>query len=64
MFANSSISMREFIITSIFPGFDEKNQFFEEYCWFKFNNLGLALVMVLTFYVSVAKELKLKVREF
>ena len=32
--------------------------------WFKFNQLGLALGIALTFYSSVAKELKLKVRRF
>ena len=32
--------------------------------WLKFNNLGLALAMVLKFYTSVAKGLKLKVRKF
>ena len=30
----------------------------------KFNNLGLALGMALTFYTSVTKGLKLKVRKF
>ena len=30
----------------------------------KFNNLGLALDMVLKFYPSVAKGLKLKARKF
>ena len=29
-FGNSSISMREFIITSILSGMDQKNQFFRE----------------------------------
>ena len=32
--------------------------------WFKFNNLGLALGMVLKFDTSVEKGLKLKVRRF
>ena len=31
---------------------------------FKLNNLGLALGMVLKFYTSVAKGLKLKIRKF
>ena len=53
-FGNSSISMREVII----------NCFFEELSWFKFNNLGLALVTNLKFYTSVAKVLKQKVRTF
>ena len=32
--------------------------------WFKFNNLGLALSIVLEFYTSVAKGSELKVRKF
>ena len=36
----------------------------EGWSWLKFNNLGLALAMVLKFYTSVAKGLKLKVRKF
>ena len=56
--------MREVIITSILYGFDQKNHFFEEWSWFKFNNLGLALGTNLNFCTSVAKGLKLKVRKF
>ena len=41
-----------------------KNNFFEQYLQFKFNNLGLALGMILKFYTSVAKGLKLEVRKF
>ena len=41
-----------------------KTAFFEEWSWFKFNNLGLTLSMNLKFYTSVAKGLKLKVRMF
>ena len=41
----------------------EKN-FFEGCAWFKFNNLGLALVMALKFYAIVAKGFKLKVKRF
>ena len=63
-FGNSSISMREVIITSILYGFDHKNQFFEGCSWFKFNNLGLALDMALKFYTSLVKGLKLKFRKF
>ena len=37
--------------------------FFGEWFWFKFNNLGLALDMVLKFYTSVVKRLKLKVKK-
>ena len=63
LFGNSSISMREVFITSIFLGFDEKNNFCEGCCWFKFNNSGLTY-MALKFYTSVAKRFKLKVRKF
>ena len=41
-----------------------KTTFFEEWSWFKFNNLGLAVGTSLKFYASVAKGLKLKVRKF
>ena len=41
-----------------------KTAFFEEWSWFKFNNLGLALGRNLKFCTSVAKGLKLKVRKF
>ena len=60
-FGKSSISMWEFIMTSILQRFDQKNIFFGRYSWFKFNNLGLVLGMALKFYTSVAKGLKLKV---
>ena len=53
-FGNSNISMREVIITAILYRFDQKNQFFEECTWFKFNNLGLVLGMTLKFHTSVA----------
>ena len=56
--------MREVMITLILLEFDWENHFFEEYSWFKFNNLRLVSGMALKFYTSVAKELKLKVREF
>ena len=55
--------MREVIIT-VLQGFDQRKEFFDGCAWFKFNNLGLALDMVLTFDISVAKGLKLKVRKF
>ena len=32
--------------------------------WLKFNNLNVALVMTLTFYTSVVKGLKLRIRKF
>ena len=41
-----------------------KTAFFEGWSWFKFNNFGLALGTNLKFYTSVAKGLKLKVRNF
>ena len=63
-FGNSSKSVSEVIITSIFQGFDQKNRYFDGFSWFKFNNLGLALGANLKFYSSVAKGLKLKVRKF
>ena len=63
-FGNHSISMREVIIISILWRFDQKNRFFEGWSWFRFNNLGLALGMNLKFYTSMAKSLKLKVRNF
>ena len=34
------------------------------WCWFKFNNLGLALGMTLKFNISVAKGFKIKVSIF
>ena len=57
--------MREVIITSVLEGSDQKkNNFFEGYSWFKFNNLRLTLGMALRFSISVEKGLKLKVRKF
>ena len=41
-----------------------KIAFFEEWPWFNFNNLGLALGTNLKFCTSVAKGLKLKIRKF
>ena len=38
--------------------------FFEEWSWFKFNNLGQALGTNLKFCTSVAKGSKLKVKKF
>ena len=40
-----------------------KKAFFEGWSWFKYN-FGLALGRKLNIYISVAKELKLKVRKF
>ena len=56
--------MREVITTLILEGFGQKSRFFEEWSWFKFNNLGLALGTNVKFYTSVAKGLKVKVRKF
>ena len=61
---NSSISMREVIITWILEEFDQKNRFFKGWSWFKFNNLVVALDKNLKFYTSVAKGWKLKIRKF
>ena len=44
--------------------YQKKPNFFEGCCCFKFNGLGLALVVALKFYTSVAKGLKLKVIKF
>ena len=57
------------IILWIWPC-DQKNRktrktaVFEGWSWFKFHNLGLALVTNLKFYTSPPKGLKLKVRKF
>ena len=37
-FSDSSVSIRVVLITSILWGCDPKNNFFEEWSWFKFNN--------------------------
>ena len=63
-FGSSSISMTKVIIISVLYGFDLKNHFFERWFWFKFSNLGLGLVMTLTFYTCVTKGSILKVRKF
>ena len=63
-FSNSSISMREVIISSIYKDLTRKTNVFEGCSWFKFNNLGLALGMAFKFYTSVEKRLKLSVRKF
>ena len=60
----SSISIREFIIPQFYKDVTRKTAFFEGWSWFKFNNLGLALVIAVRLYTSVAKMLKLKVRKF
>ena len=50
---NSTISIREVIITLILQGSEQKNPFFDGCSWFTFNNLGLAQGMALKFYNSV-----------
>ena len=47
-----------FLWETFIYGFVQKTDF-EGWSWFKDNNLGLALVMALEFYNSVAKRLKL-----
>ena len=56
--------MKVVITSAILSGLDQKNHLFEEQSWSKFNNLGLALGIALTFFSSMAKGLKLKVRNF
>ena len=41
-----------------------QNNLIEECSWFKLNNFGLALGMTLEFNTSVAKRLKIEVKEF
>ena len=58
----SSIFMREVIISQIIYGFIQKTDF-RGWSWFNVNNMALALGMALTFYSSVAKRLKRKVKK-
>ena len=62
----TSISMRQVITSSLlfYMDFTRKTAFFEEWPWFRFNNLGLILGTNLKFYTSVGKGLELKVRNF
>ena len=55
---------RSVIITSIVPKNHQKNFFFVGWSLFKFNNLALALDMILQYYTSVVKVLKLKFKKF
>ena len=57
----SSIFMEEVIISQVIYGFVQKADF-EGWSWFNVNNLGLELGMALKSYSSVAKRLKLKVK--
>ena len=64
-FRNSSICIREVIVTSILLRiWPEKRLFFEGMSWFKFIDLRLALGTNLKFYTSFSKGLKLKVKKF
>ena len=65
-FGNCRISMRNAITTSIlfYKDLTKNPAFFEGWCWFKFNNFGLALGTNLTFYTSVLKGLTIKIRKF
>ena len=58
--------MRNAITTSIlfYKDLTKNPAFFEGWCWFKFNNFGLALGTNLTFYTSVLKGLTIKIRKF
>ena len=62
-FGNSSISMREVIVTSILSVFDQGGRR-GWWSWFKFNNLGLVRGTNLKLYTSVKKRLKLKFKMF
>ena len=48
-----SISVSEVIIASIFSGFGQKNKFFKELLWLKFNNLAMDLGKTLKLNSSV-----------
>ena len=58
-FGNSSICIREVIITSIYKDLTRKTAFFGGWSWLKFNDLGLAPGTNLKFYASLSKGLKL-----
>ena len=61
---NSSISIKEVIITSMLWGFDQKNHFFEGWSWFEVINEGLSLGMTLKFFASMEKGVELKVKKY
>ena len=54
-FGKSRISMKE--VFQFYKDLTRSTPFFEGWSWFKFNNLGLALVMALTLYISMTKRL-------
>ena len=56
--------MRKVITTSIYQDLTRKNTFFEEWHWFKFNDLGQAQGTNLKSHISLKKGLRLKVRMF
>ena len=58
---NYSIFMKWVILSLFYENLTKTTNFFEGWSLFKSNNLGLALGMVMTFYIIVAKELKWKV---
>ena len=61
---NSSPTLKEVIITQFYKDLTRKTNFYEGYSWVKSSNLKVAFGMALTFYTSLAKVLKLKVRKF
>ena len=58
---NYSIFMKWVILSLFYENLTKTTNFFEGWSLFKSNNLGLALGMVMTFYIIVVKELKWKV---
>ena len=58
------LSQKKLSQPQFYKDLTRKTAFFEGWSWFNFNNLGLAPGTNLKFYISVAKELKLKFRNF
>ena len=54
-FGNFSIFMSEVTTTTNLKGLGQKNQLFEAYSWFKFDNFGLAIGMAWKIYTSITK---------
>ena len=54
--------MTEVVITETYTDLTRKTDYFEEWSWFRFNNLRVVLVMTLKCYSCVEKRLKLKVK--
>ena len=63
-FGNSSIYIREVIITSVLEGFDQKNRFFWGVALVQVQWFGTGLDTNLKFHISLLKVLKLKARKF